>query len=95
MVSSLRSSQLEVLVDHCEWHRVNVTLEETALVLSPLGDGFVVPDLMSGQPGADSTAAGAAWNAEKRFVRIIKNEGQGLGISIQGGAESARPIVIR
>lgn len=47
MVSSLRSSQLEVLVDRCEWHRVNVSLEETALVLSPLGDGFV--DLASAE----------------------------------------------
>jgi hypothetical protein len=28
-------------------------------------------------------------------VRILKQEGQGLGISIQGGAEGGRPIVIR
>jgi hypothetical protein len=92
MVSSLRSSQLEVLVDRCEWHRVVVSLEETALVLSPLGDGFV--DL-GPSAAAELPLASGAWNAEKRFVRILKQEGQGLGISIQGGAEGGRPIVIR
>jgi len=91
MVTSLRNSQLEVLVDHYEWHRVNVALEETALILSPLSDGFV--DL--GPTAPDLPISSGAWNAEKRFVRIIKQEGQGLGISIQGGAESGRPIVIR
>ncbi|KAL3118612.1 hypothetical protein niasHT_009319 [Heterodera trifolii] len=96
MVSSLRSSQLEVLVERREWHRVNVSLEETALVLSPLGDGFV--DL--GAPSMELTDALApnigTWNPnpEKRFVRIHKQENQGLGISIQGGAEGGRPIVI-
>uniref|UniRef100_A0A914I977 Syntrophin n=1 Tax=Globodera rostochiensis TaxID=31243 RepID=A0A914I977_GLORO len=96
MVSSLRSSQLEVLVERREWHRVNVSLEETALVLSPLGDGFV--DL--GDPSMEQTDALSSnlgpWNPnpEKRFVRILKQENQGLGISIQGGAEGGRPIVI-
>ena len=41
MTSSLRNSQLEVLVENSEWHRVNVSLEETALVFTPIGDGFV------------------------------------------------------
>lgn len=92
MVSSLRSSQLEVLIDHCEWHRINVTLEESSLVLSPLGDGFV--ELGSHQQ-LSSRLPDTTWNPEKRFVRILKQETQGLGISIQGGAEGGRPIVIR
>lgn len=60
-------------------------LDETTIVLSPYTDGFVVDP--------------SAWNGirpgEKRNVRVVKQEGSGLGISIQGGSENNRPIVIR
>lgn len=89
-MGSLRSSQLEVLLDGCEWHRVSVALDETALTLSPLGSG-----LYSGDDSLIPISATTLLNAEKRFVRVLKPEGSGLGISIQGGADNGRPIVIR
>ncbi|CAK5052193.1 unnamed protein product [Meloidogyne enterolobii] len=94
--TTLRNSQLEVLVDNNEWHKVNVCLEETCLVFTPIGDGFVEQFGPLNVPGGLSGAAAVSgvWNAEKRFVRIIKREGEGIGISIQGGAEAGRPIVI-
>uniref|UniRef100_A0A1I8BRX7 PDZ domain-containing protein n=1 Tax=Meloidogyne hapla TaxID=6305 RepID=A0A1I8BRX7_MELHA len=94
MSSTLRNSQLEVLIDNNEWHKVNVSLEETFIVFTPIGDGFV--DQFGQVPGGlpEAAAASGVWNAEKRFVRIIKREGEGIGISIQGGAEAGRPIVI-
>jgi len=48
-------------------------LDETALTLAPLSEGFVD----SGLP----TLTG--WGAEKRLVRVVKQEGHGLGLSIQ------------
>lgn len=82
-MATLRNSQLEVLFNG-EWHRIGASLDETALTLSPLNDGFVAGD----DPAA-------VYGSEKRTVKIIKHEGNGLGISIQGGAENGRPIVIR
>uniref|UniRef100_A0A915DI28 PDZ domain-containing protein n=1 Tax=Ditylenchus dipsaci TaxID=166011 RepID=A0A915DI28_9BILA len=93
-MGTLRSSQLEVLVDGCEWHRVSATLDETALCLSPVGDGFMPVADVPFAPMPTTAAAAAAWSAEKRFVRVVKPEGHGLGISIQGGADNDRPIVI-
>nr|CAD2176432.1 unnamed protein product [Meloidogyne enterolobii] len=94
--TTLRNSQLEVLVDNNEWHKVNVCLEETCLVFTPIGDGFVEQFGPLNVPGglSEVAAVSGVWNAEKRFVRIIKREGEGIGISIQGGAEAGRPIVI-
>jgi len=77
---------IEVLLDGCEWRQVNATLDETSLVLAPLSDGFISEDFK--QPSA------ATWSNEKRFVKIVKQEGHGLGISIQGGADSGKPIII-
>ncbi|KAI1708179.1 PDZ domain (Also known as DHR or GLGF) domain-containing protein [Ditylenchus destructor] len=99
-MGTLRTSQLEVLIDGYEWIKVMASLDETALTLAPQGDGFMP---MSGEDGfaggnVPSTAqpgpSSAVWNGEKRFVRVIKPEGHGLGISIQGGADNERPIVI-
>ncbi|KAF7639776.1 hypothetical protein Mgra_00000697 [Meloidogyne graminicola] len=96
MSTSLRNSKLEVLVDNSEWHKVNVSLDETSLIFTLLGDGFVDQLGPTSVPTGFSEMGAAAgiWNAEKRFVRIIKREGEGLGISIQGGAEAGRPILI-
>lgn len=33
--------------------------------------------------------------AEKRTVRVVKYDGNGLGISIKGGRDNNMPIVIR
>lgn len=89
-MSTLRNSQLEVLIDGCEWHRINAILDETALVLT-----------------IDETNIGSKFNYNekhfhtastsfsKRIVRITKKTGHGLGISIQGGIDTGRPITIR
>lgn len=80
-MGTLRSSQLDVLVDN-EWHRVSAVLDETAITLSTYSDGFI------DEPST-------AWRGpEKRLIRVVKQEGSGLGISIQGGADNNRPIVI-
>ncbi|KAK0422664.1 hypothetical protein QR680_007709 [Steinernema hermaphroditum] len=77
-MTALRSSQLEVLLEG-EWHRFNATLDETALTLAPVDEG----------PGGDD------WGTtEKRTVRVVKNEGSGLGISIKGGRDNNMPILI-
>jgi hypothetical protein len=85
---ALHQSQLEVLIDGFEWICVSATLDETALTLSPPSDGF-----LKVEDGIRPTVVGG-WNMEKRVVRVIKQEGHGLGLSIQGGADNGKPIVI-
>lgn len=41
-----------------------------------------------------SVASGSEMAADKRMVRIVKQEGHGLGISIKGGRENKMPIII-
>uniref|UniRef100_A0A914EQ37 Syntrophin-1 n=1 Tax=Acrobeloides nanus TaxID=290746 RepID=A0A914EQ37_9BILA len=82
-MAMLRSSQLDVLIDN-EWHQVTASLDETALVLSTYTDGFL----------DEPSSWGGNRPGEKRLIRVVKQEGSGLGISIQGGSENSRPIVI-
>lgn len=77
---TLRSAYLEVLIDGHEWHRVGASLDETALILASLNDGFTAG---GGESELPLPLNFAAASYEKRFVRVIKPEGQGLGISIQ------------
>ncbi|VDP14602.1 unnamed protein product [Soboliphyme baturini] len=83
-----RSGYLEVF-SRQQWHRVCVTLDETALILSlddSCGDSLAENDTM---PAPDSIAS-----SEKRAVRIVKSDNNGLGISIKGGRENKMPILI-
>lgn len=89
-MGSLRSSQLEVLLDGCEWHRFTAALDETALTLSLIDSGLFGGEDLNIPPPATSVVT-----VEKRFIRVLKPEGSGLGISIQGGADNGRPVVIR
>jgi hypothetical protein len=67
-MGTLRTSQLDVLVQG-QWHRVAAALDETALTLGTL-------DL------ADDNYQGTIpLENEKRLVRVVKQEGTGLGIS--------------
>uniref|UniRef100_A0AC35TIM4 PDZ domain-containing protein n=1 Tax=Rhabditophanes sp. KR3021 TaxID=114890 RepID=A0AC35TIM4_9BILA len=75
-MASLRSSPLEILLDN-EWFKVNASLDETALTLSPHND-----------------TSQENWSTEKRFVRVMKQDGNGLGVSIKGGADINMPIFI-
>ena len=90
MASLARSGYLELLWRQ-QWQRVSVTLDETALVLS-------VDESQVGSNSAEdakplSTAPDNVMT-EKRIVRVVKQDGNGLGISIKGGRENKMPIVI-
>uniref|UniRef100_A0A1A9UQI8 PDZ domain-containing protein n=1 Tax=Glossina austeni TaxID=7395 RepID=A0A1A9UQI8_GLOAU len=81
--SGMRSGALETRV-RGSWYRVLVTLETDYLAISldePYNgmDMCDVPDHVANQ---------------KRHVRIIKSENNGLGISIKGGRENRMPILI-
>lgn len=67
-----------------QWHKVAVALDETAITLG----------LLDADDGFDNNVS-IPMESEKRLVRVVKQEGTGLGISIQGGADNSRPIVIR
>lgn len=82
-MSTLRTSQIDVLVQG-KWHRVAAALDETAITLG----------LLDADDGYDANPP-MLLETEKRLVRVVKQEGTGLGISIQGGADNSRPIVIR
>lgn len=86
-MGTLRSSQLEVFV-RGHWYWVGAALDETSLTLHTLD-----PENDPNSVGTRRPAPGLA--GEQRFVRIVKQDGSGLGVSIQGGADNGRPIVIR
>jgi hypothetical protein len=71
-MGTLRTSQLDVLVNG-HWHRVAAALDETAITLG----------LLDAEDGYDINAP-IPVETEKRLVRVVKQEGTGLGISIQG-----------
>lgn len=62
-----------------QWQTFDASLDETALTLAPCNEQF----------------AGDTFGAKKRNVRVVKEEGGGLGISILGGTENGTPIMIR
>ena len=62
-----------------QWHTFEASLDETALTLAPCNEQFF-----------DET-----FGNQKRNVRIVKEDGGGLGISILGGTENGMPIMIR
>uniref|UniRef100_A0AC35FC70 Syntrophin n=1 Tax=Panagrolaimus sp. PS1159 TaxID=55785 RepID=A0AC35FC70_9BILA len=61
-----------------QWQTFDASLDETALTLAPCNEQFM-----------DET-----FGAKKRNVRVVKEEGGGLGISILGGTENNTPIMI-
>ncbi|BFZ19587.1 hypothetical protein BsWGS_22626 [Bradybaena similaris] len=83
----LRSGTCELLVRQ-QWYPVNVSLKEECLILTlaespdqnvPNGSVADIPEGIVGQ---------------KRSVKVIKDEQNGLGISIKGGRENRMPILI-
>lgn len=108
MVSLSRSGYLEIYLRQ-QWHRISVTLDETALILTvdeASAAGAIVGDrqFATGTTAASATSATSAVSdspsapeniaGEKRFVRIVKQDNNGLGISIKGGRENKMPILI-
>ncbi|VDK45618.1 unnamed protein product, partial [Anisakis simplex] len=78
-MGSIRGSYVDVLIDG-EWHRLCASLDETALTLSVNNNSDIIDSQI---------------NSEIRIVRIVKHDGNGLGISIKGGRDNNMPILIR
>lgn len=94
-----RSGSFEVFIRQ-QWCPVSVTLNEDSLTLTltehpeqisafngsldASSHGYV-----NGSPEMPENIAG-----QKRFVRVVKEEQNGLGISIKGGKENRMPILI-
>lgn len=96
MVSLSRSGYLEIYARQ-QWHRISVTLDETALILSvddaTTAAGGVGTASMADVDYSPNLAPDNVAN-EKRVVRIVKQDNNGLGISIKGGRENKMPILI-
>ncbi|XP_057666346.1 beta-1-syntrophin isoform X2 [Diorhabda carinulata] len=96
-----RSGILETYV-RGQWYRVFVTLEEDYLSITldesyentttlngTLNNNIETPSGLSDTPDIPEAVAN-----QKRAVRVIKSENNGLGISIKGGKENKMPILI-
>lgn len=96
-----RSGVLETFVRN-QWFRVFVTLEEDYLSITldescentttlngTLNNNIETPSGLSDTPDVPDSVAN-----QKRLVRVIKSENNGLGISIKGGKENKMPILI-
>ncbi|XP_050518299.1 beta-1-syntrophin-like [Diabrotica virgifera virgifera] len=96
-----RSGILETHV-RGQWYRVFVTLEEDYLSITldesyentttlngTLNNNIETPSGLSDTPDIPEAVAN-----QKRLVRVIKSENNGLGISIKGGRENKMPILI-
>ena len=87
MANFARSGLLEVYI-RAQWARVYVYLDEESLVLS-LDDGDSLQLISGNDKEASDSIAG-----KKRCISVIKEESNGLGISIKGGRENKMPILI-
>ena len=89
-----RSGLLEVWIRQ-QWCRVYVSLADDSLVLSlddhPDNAAILNGDNSSPATGADLPESIAG---QKRIVRVVKEDTNGLGISIKGGKENKMPILI-
>ena len=102
MATSGRSGLLEVWIRQ-QWCRVYVTLGEEALTLS-LDDHPDNAAILNGgsSNGGGGGGGGDAYSdslpesiaGQKRIVRVVKEDTNGLGISIKGGKENKMPILI-
>ncbi|KAL5020971.1 hypothetical protein ScPMuIL_000126 [Solemya velum] len=95
-----RSGLLEVYIRQ-QWCRVLVTLNEESLTLtleeSPENPGIEtngVADSTSRTETSSPDQLPDSIAGKKRVVRVIKEEQNGLGISIKGGKENKMPILI-
>jgi hypothetical protein len=94
--NSGRSGQLEIYLRET-WIKVNVRLNDDSLCISPDEPAL---DSMPGQdsliasyPTPDENTPDSVSN-QKRYVKVIKEDVGGLGISIKGGKENNMPILI-
>ncbi|KAL1516728.1 hypothetical protein ABEB36_000597 [Hypothenemus hampei] len=96
-----RSGILETHV-RGQWYRVYVTLEDDFLCITldesyentttlngTLNNNIETPSGLCETPDVPDSVAN-----QKRLVRVVKSENNGLGISIKGGRENKMPILI-
>lgn len=98
--SLCRSGAMEVFARQ-QWYKVIVTLEDDFLNVV-LDENFDsngttpnghAPDLQS-EPGGVVQDIPESIANQKRTVRVVKQDNNGLGISIKGGKENKMPILI-
>lgn len=103
-----RSGVLETLV-RGQWYRVFVTLEDDYLSIS-LDESYENSTTLNGTLNnnnnnnnntldstsglMDSADVPESVANQKRLVRVVKSDNNGLGISIKGGKENKMPILI-
>lgn len=101
-----RAGQLEIYLRE-QWIKVEVRLNEESLSIQaeeqassvpggPDGVGTQGPDggsLVASYPTPDENTPDVVSN-QKRYVKVVKEEVGGLGISIKGGKENNMPILI-
>ena len=99
MATTVRSGLLEVWIRQ-QWCRVYVTLGDEGLTLS-LDDHPDNAAILNGAPEGRGTDAPFSDSSlpesiagQKRIVRVVKEDSNGLGISIKGGKENKMPILI-
>ncbi|XP_037284735.1 syntrophin-like 1 [Rhipicephalus microplus] len=92
--SYTRTGVLEVYAKQ-QWHKVLATLEEDHLSLC-LDESYEVPPITNNGTLSDSEPSDIPESIAntKRVVRVVKQDNNGLGISIKGGKENKMPILI-
>lgn len=91
--SSSRTGMLEVYVRQ-QWQKVLVTLEEDCLSIC-LDDSYEINNGPSnGFSDTEPPDIPESIANQKRVVRVMKQDNNGLGISIKGGKENKMPILI-
>ena len=98
-----RSGLLEVYVRQ-QWCRVYVTLNEDSLTLAleeqPSNGGLPNGSIEHSQSRLEGPfedyhgLVPESLAGQKRIIRVVKEEANGLGISIKGGKENKMPILI-
>ncbi|CAG0879015.1 unnamed protein product [Darwinula stevensoni] len=82
-----RSGCLDVYVKE-EWHKAIVSLDSDCLWVT-IQDIPVQNGTLNGDDDVPACIAN-----QKRIVRVVKNDNNGLGISIKGGRENKMPILV-
>ena len=90
-----RSGMLEVYAKQ-QWRRVRALLADDRLILTPeeqtTADGESTQQTNGSRVSDENVPDSLA--GQKRTVRVVKEDNNGLGISIKGGRENKMPILI-
>lgn len=84
-----RSGRLDVY-SRGKWYDAHVSLSDTCLTIDLLGTFETQED----EDSRNGLSNGNDPLDQKRVVRVVKEDGKGLGISIKGGRENRMPVLI-